>query len=1153
MADAGAVVVGKPAAQPNFVIEPAAVKSSGSAEAEDAASAALTARLQKRPIEILSERTETTTVWAQPDGTRRAEFAAGPVRFRDENGAWQDVDPTLTVGEDGTVRAKSHPLDLELAGKTPGKPDAAASRRLSSADPVAAPVPLVKLQAEEADRELTVSWRGGLPQPKLSGTKATYENALPGTDLIVESTRTGFEQYLVLKDKKAVDEVGTLRLTLDADGMKAVKQDDGSIAFTDATSGKQLGSLPAPVMWDARVDERSGEHIHRADVAMDVVESGRNIDITLTPDAKFLADEGTKFPVMVDPAVNLGTTFTTFVQEGYNTDQSGSTELKLGNNGGGQKARSFLKFNTRPIKGKKIESATLQLWNTHSWSCTARAWDVYDTDTATTATRWTSQPGWHTKWASSTQTKGFSSSCAAGWVTADIKNLMQRWADDASAENTLGIRSANESDPCTWKRFNSRNAASNVPVIAVTYNTPPATPSAVAVAPSTVNPYNNRRYVTSLTPSLSAKVTDADGGNVKAQFEVTPDPAWNDAGNYNFTATSANVSSGGTAKVTVPADEKFPAGSGLRMRVRGYDGKHYGAWSGYITFRLNTVKPTAPKVTCESFSDDTWSDNPGKDTSCTLSTTSSDGRGYLWGLDDPSTPKQVNDQAGTGGKPLNITIKPSDGWHTLYARTVDSAGLVSEKTTAMAFGVGKDGAALLQPSEGVRPARRTHLNARGKSEYKEVTFEYRRSDEDTWQTVPAGDVTFTSGDEPIGSWPQPVTGGSVKPMAWNIAKTLSNDGPLQVRATFSGADKLPDGHTQVSRITFDRDAGTAPTSEVGPGEVNLLTGNLALSETDASAFDLSVSRNANSRKPGQDTAAQGQAPIFGPSWTTGIESELSDSNYTGLRKTSNTSVTVTFEDGDEIGFSATKNGAWNSEVGAEEFTLTGSLTGSFTLTDKDGTVTVFRKTDSSLATWQVSSSRGPEENSTTRTVSEKVTVDNKDLARPKYVIAPTSAASSETCEATPATKGCRMLEFVYATSTTADGSKLGDYAGRLRQIRLWATSPGAAASTATAVSSYAYDTRGQLREQWDPRIAPALKTTYAYDDAGRVTSYTPAGELPWTLTYGKAGNAQTAGEGMLLSAARPALKQGSASEADGTAATRVVYDVPTRGDRAPTT
>ncbi|WP_037656310.1 hypothetical protein, partial [Streptomyces exfoliatus] len=107
-----------------------------------------------------------------------------------------------------------------------------------------------------------------------------------------------------------------------------------------------------------------------------------------------------------------------------------------------------------------------------------------------------------------------------------------------------------------------------------------------------------------------------------------------------------------------------------------------------------------------------------------------------------------------------------------------------------------------------------------------------------------------------------------------------------------------------------------------------------------------------------------------------------------------------------------------------------------------------------------------------------------------------------TCTATPATKGCRVVEFVYATATTATGSTLGDHAGHVKETRLWATAPGASAATARTVQTYTYDNAGRLREAWNPQINPAQKSAYAYDSAGRVTTYTPSGELPWTFTYG---------------------------------------------------
>lgn len=155
------------------------------------------------------------------------------------------------------------------------------------------------------------------------------------------------------------------------------------------------------------------------------------------------------------------------------------------------------------------------------------------------------------------------------------------------------------------------------------------------------------------------------------------------------------------------------------------------------------------------------------------------------------------------------------------------------------------------------------------------------------------------------------------------------------------------------------------------------------------------------------------------------------------------------------------------------------------------------------------------------------------------------------CQADPATKGCRVLEFVYAASTTATGSTFGDYAGQVSAIQVWATTPGAAAATATTVTRYAYDASGRLREAWDPRTSPALKVGYDYDAAGRVTTMTPPGQLPWTFVYGPAGDPATADDGMLLAVSRPTLTPGSATQTNGTATTSVVYGVPLTGGAAP--
>ncbi|CAM5671780.1 hypothetical protein SCALM49S_06181 [Streptomyces californicus] len=93
--------------------------------------------------------------------------------------------------------------------------------------------------------------------------------------------------------------------------------------------------MPAPVMWDAAVDQASGEHTNRARVDMKVVDKGPGeIDLVVTPDPGFLADPETTYPVTVDPSTSaLSNTFDTYVQQGETVDWSSDTELDFGNPG----------------------------------------------------------------------------------------------------------------------------------------------------------------------------------------------------------------------------------------------------------------------------------------------------------------------------------------------------------------------------------------------------------------------------------------------------------------------------------------------------------------------------------------------------------------------------------------------------------------------------------------------------------------------------------------------------------------------------------------------------------------------------------------------------------------------------------------------------
>ncbi|WP_079175436.1 DNRLRE domain-containing protein [Streptomyces malaysiense] len=1114
-------------------------------QAADLPSARVAARLSGKRVEALSERTETSTTWVNPNGSLTTELSAGPVRFK-RDGKWVDVDLDLAARADGSVAPAAHPKGLVLGGKGGTKPAS-----LKAAGKAAARTLVTFGQGQE---QVELGWKGGLPKPVLDGPKATYRDAVPGADVVVEATRTGFEQYVTIKQRPTADGYA-YTMPLKAKGLKAKQQTDGSVVFTDAKTGKKRAVMPAPVMWDATVDKVSGEHTHRAKVGLKVVQHGSNIDLVFTPDAKFLADKKTQFPVTVDPSTTaLGNVFDTYVQQGETVDWSADTELDLGNpgtknaDGTPRIAHSFITWNTSPISDALVSSAKLSLWDFHSGNtdCKAYPWEVWSTGAASTSSRWNNQPTWNTKYATSTETTG-SPSCSSqpdGWINADVTSLVQAWASAKATRGNIGLRTTDEAASTPWKRVNSANAATNPPKLTVTYNYRPKTGTDQQAGPPFFKDSSGTWYVNTTTPTLRDTFTDANNDKVDGTFQIYDAATNTQVGNL---LVSPYVPSGQPASVKVPTGV-LSNGKTYKFRTNPYDGLHYNNdWSAWATFTVDTSAPSAPaSVTSTDYPTDQWVKGAGQPGKFTVTPPSGDQNGIEWSLDGTTWTKVAT----SGTTPVTFSVTPAKaGTNTLQVRATDKAENKSE-AVSYTFHAGPGG--VTAPDDGTRTSARVPLAAEADAaKYDKVTFSWRRGEADDWTPIPAGDVS--NAGQPLNSWPLALTGGKSPKLTWNATSTVDPDGTVQVRADFTGPNSATTSSDPIS-VVVDRAADGAASEEVGPGSVNLLTGDYTLSDTDASFFDMSVSRTASSRTPQAGAAQEGQAPIFGKEWLSGTTAETVDSGYTQIVKTSATSLNVATVDGDTVKFTANaaKTG-WVPEPGSEDLTLKGSFTsGDFTLSDTDGAVTTFSKVNTSATTWTVTSSLADGlANSTTKVVSEAVTVGGKTLARPKRIIASTTATTLGACDADPSTKGCRVLEFVYPTTTTATSTALGDFAGQVSQIKLWSTAPGASVATATTVAQYAYDDAGRLREQWDPRISPALKTAYTYDSAGHITTLTPPGQLPWTFDYGKAGSNPAAGEGMLLKASRATLTPGSASQTNGTATTTVVYGVPLSGGTAP--
>ncbi|MFD7898550.1 DNRLRE domain-containing protein [Streptomyces sp. NPDC059743] len=1085
----------------------------GQAEAQDEASALLMARLQGRKIEVLSARTEDSTTWALPSGELQTAAYAGPIRVK-QDGVWKDIDVSLSdTGSNLTPEATAADIAVSDGGDT----------SLAS--------------VTKGTKSFGLGWEDELPTPTVKDNTASYDLG-GGQRLKVTALAQGFTENMVLDQQP--DGPVSYRIRMDLDGLKLSQAESGHLLLKDS-SGKLVAEASAPMMWDSTKNETSGEPEHQAKVATKVETDGDGKQtLVLTPAADFLATA--TYPVTVDPTSTLAVTTDTWVQTpDYTDSQQGSQELKSGTyDSGSHIARSYLKFDVSKFKGKHITDTNLALYSYYSSSCSpgagTRARRI-TADWSSSDVTWGTQPTTTSVGeVINTGAWGYSSSCPANWSNWDIDGIVQAWADGLPNYG-LRINSAGESDSLTWRRFRSANYTTSgyAPKLTATYNSY-ATTSSAAIAPSVVNAYNGTRYVRSLTPTLTAKVTDPDGATVKSQFEVTADPAYADTA-YTYIGTSASVVSGATATLAIPSASAFPAGVHLRYRVRGHDNIDYGSWSGYTAFVLNTSLPATPSVTCDTYGQDTWTAAAVGPVTCTLDTTSTDGQGFNWGLDDPTTPKRVDDTAdGTGGDPLTVSISPTDGWHTLYARTVDSGGNLSTGTTSYSFGVG-DGAAVVAPKDGITTARRVTLQARGLATYTKATWYYRLGEEGDWAQIPADDVAATDGSGVI--WPVPMAGGQSAALTWNVAATVGVDSDLQVRVSLSGDSAS--GYSPAATITLDRAAGQGPTKDIGPGTVNLLTGNYKITETDVDLLGQQVMRTAASRASSDDENA---SEIFGPGWIAGHGADVQDAGYAKVVKQSSTAVELVGFDG-ETSARFTASGATWTSADVEGLTLTGSTGGNtFTLADGYGTISSYALS-STPGTWVLDTVAHLSDDSEVA-VSQAVFNGDAVSARPKYVITSTKNGAADDCYRDMSTADCRIIEYVYATSTTATQSDYSDFAGQVSKILLHAADPGTTKTTKTSVAAYAYDTSGHLRQAWDPRISPQLKTSYGYDTVDRVTSYGPPGQRAWNFTYARAGDSDTAGDGMLTRASRAGIEGNP-----DTGTVSLVYDVPLSGGNAP--
>ncbi|GAB3060473.1 hypothetical protein GCM10027186_10090 [Micromonospora schwarzwaldensis] len=1108
----------------------------GALERPDEMAALVTARMTGRDVRITGMTTESAEYLAHPNGQIEAKVHAGPVRMR-RNGGWTPIDLTLQPAADGSVQAVAHPLDLRISGKRSGAGELAA--------------------VGAGAGRFALGWPGALPTPVLAENRATYPEIAPGIDLVVEATRTGFSQFLTVKSRDAVDRLPSLALPLTGKGLSSFTQDPaGGLTLLNA-KGKPVATVPAPQMWDARRAPGSEEPTRRAMVRTKAerpsagarAAAPNGLTMRLQPDLAWLKDPATQYPVTIDPQINpLYTSFDTYVKEGDTVDRGGANDLQVGLLAGSPsvKSRAFVNWPVSALAGKQITGATVYFWNFWSNTCTANSWEIWSTGAASSATRWGTQPTWIQKEATSTQTKGFSSTCDDGWVSVSGTSFFQRAATAGQSTAYMGVRGTDETNTNSFKQFRSRNAvdSSQVPYAVVTYNSYPTVGTRSTVPSTACVTGASRPTVNTATPQLKSIISDAEGSTVKAEVEW-----WTLTGTTKLGSTiTATAASGSTFSATVPAGV-MTNGSSYKWRVRGNDGSVDGAWSPFCEFTVDTSIGAPPIVSSSTYPENQWGGDANVAGNFTFDPNGiADAAAYEYSLDVQPPNKVVN--APSPGAAATVSIKPlTPGWHNVWARTRDSAGnLTALRSYPFKVGSGSQDS----PKAGDVSGAKVVLASTAAPSFVDVTYQWRRAGSDTWVTIPAGHVSYAVGGGPV-TWPAALTSGAAPKLNWDVAATLAavdangipRDGPVQVRPYFNlsnygaPADQV--------KFRFDRNLASADTVQVGPGSVNLITGNYQISAPDVSAAGLSISRTVNSRQP------LGLDPLFGPGWVSGLVVSDAEAPYTRLT-TYGSLVQVKLPDDSSIGFTKVDSAGVNYEpqVGAESYQLTfSSAANTFTLADEKGNVVTFTRTSTDPANvWTPTSVTPPGSGSATTYSWEKVTLGTNDVMRPTRLLSPVPAGVS----CTTLVRGCRALTFTYATTTTATGlgdGQWGDYVGRVKQISYTAWDPDLStpAMRTVVLARYTYDNSGRLRSVHDPRLdytdgtgPHSLRTVYYYDSNGIIVSLTPPAQQPWQFSY--TTTPSDPGKGRLYKVTRSALTA-------GTSVQTVVYQVPTSGSGAP--
>ncbi len=407
---------------------------------------------------LASRTTATSTTYANPDGTLTTRLYQSAVNYQTADGSWHAIDPTLLTRPDGTIHNTAGPVDVAFAsqiGAGPLMTVTSGSHSLSIFPPSMGTASSLTAPALPAPAAIT-NW-----------DTVTYKNVWPGVDLQFSTTLHTVKALVILHAAPQISGDLDLRFPLSFSGLGVGAGAGGSITFADALGNPQF-SFPLGTMADSNVDPHSGNS-PTTNLSYSLDPAGRFVDLIAS--RAWLDDPARVYPVNIDPSTNLyGNADDAYVADAYPTsnyharydsgqsdydDWVGYYDSSTGTNW------TMMGFDTSPISGDKIISATwwgyfewssscsatkYWLWRaTSSWSATGVTWNTHPTHSSDSATG-TVAANW----------QGCGSEQRSS-STADITSWVQGWASGTYPNYGL-VLNENENGSTYWKKLASEES-----------------------------------------------------------------------------------------------------------------------------------------------------------------------------------------------------------------------------------------------------------------------------------------------------------------------------------------------------------------------------------------------------------------------------------------------------------------------------------------------------------------------------------------------------------------------------------------------------------------------------------------------------------------------------------------------------------------------